>query len=174
VPRVQDFVIKTVASNREADNLAQRGFEDFRLYVSYAKEALDREAIAFCIFVDNQLAHVGWAMFSEEAKNCIDSWPYRVNFEAGEACTGGTRTVVRFEGKGLMTYGYYLRLEYIRQKGIIASRCSVATDNIASQKVHAKFGPKIYAKSRYLKILWWESWKEIPLSITGHESLGRI
>ena len=165
LPRVQDFTVKIVASNREADELMALGF-DFRSYVFYGRDALDRGAVAFCIFIGGELAHLGWAAFSEEGKAYIDPMPFRVAFSAREACTGGTRTVSKFEEKGLMTYGYYLRLEYLRQKGMVLSRNSVATGNVASQKVHAKFGPRVYARARYLRILWWESWKEVPLPAT--------
>lgn len=162
LPRIQDFTVKIISSNQEANDLVADGLEDFRLYVFYGKEALDLGAIAFCIYVDKALAHVGWAAFSEKGKAHIDPLPFHVAFSAGEACTGGTRTIARFEGKGLMTYGYYLRLEYFRKKGIVASKNSVATDNIASQKVHAKFNPKIYAQARYIRIFGLQFWKERP------------
>ena len=58
-----------------------------------------------------------------------------------------------------------------RQSRIIISRNTVNTKNAASQNVHAKFSPRIYAKGRYLKILWWKFWTEKPLV---HEALAKL
>lgn len=165
MPKIQNFTVKIVSSNQQADELAAHGF-DFRSYVFYARRALDKGAIAFCIFVEEELAHVGWVAMTEEAKNYIDPLPFRIDFSNKEACTGGTRTIQKYGGKGLMTYGYWQRFEFLRKRGIITSRNTVATSNIASQKVHARFAPKMYAKARFLKILWWKSWKETPLTQT--------
>jgi thermostable 8-oxoguanine DNA glycosylase len=66
-----DFMVKIISSNQEANDLVADGLEDFRLYVFYGKEALGLGAIAFCIYVDKELAHVGWAAFSEEGKTHI-------------------------------------------------------------------------------------------------------
>jgi len=158
-------MVKIISSSQKAKELVADGLEDFRLYVFYGKEALDLGAIAFCVYVDKELAHVGLAAFNEAGKTYIDPLPFHVDFSAGEACTWGTRTVAKFEVKGLMTYRYYLRLEYFRQKGIVASKNSVATDNIASQKVHTKFNPKIYAQARYIRIFGLQFWKERPFEL---------
>ena len=63
-----------------------------------------------------------------------------------------------------MAYGYFKRFEFLREKGFKSSRNAVDVGNNTSQKVHARFGPKVLARARYLKILNWESWKEIPLT----------
>ena len=99
----------------------------------YGRQALDKGTIAFCIFVYRELAHVGWVAMNEEAKKYIDPLPFHVDFSNKEACTGGTRTVSKYEGKGLMTYGYVLRFQFLRQKGIAISRNSVAFNNISSK-----------------------------------------
>jgi hypothetical protein len=63
-----------------------------------------------------------------------------------------------------MSYGYFKRLEFLRGKEIVVSRNAIAKSNIVSQKAHAKFSPRVYGEARYLKILWWKSWKEKPLA----------
>lgn len=90
---------------------------------------------------------------TEEAKSTFDPLPYQVNLSDNQACTGGTITVPKYRGKGLMTYGYFKRFEYLRKHGITTSRNVVNAGNVTSQKVHAKFGPIIYARARYIKIL---------------------
>lgn len=161
-PRIHNFVLKIVSTNQQLDKLAA----DYPALGSpfiKARQRLDKGAIAFCFFVGGELAHIGWVAMSEEAKNTFDPLPYQVDFANKEACRGSW-TNPKYRGTGLMTYGYFKSLQFLRERGIVAARSAVATSNIASQRVHAKFSPKIYAKARYLKILWWKFWKETPLT----------
>jgi hypothetical protein len=164
MPRLQGFTHKVIASNRQADEVASEGFDDIRNrpVMLDARRCLDKGALAFCIFVGTELAHISWAAMSEEAKKTFDALPYRVAFSQGQACTGGTVTLPEYRGKGFMSYGYFKKLEYLWQRGYTISRNAVAKDNEVSQRVHAKFGPKIYARARYLRILRWTLWRESP------------
>jgi len=166
MPKIDNFTFKIVSTNREADELEAEGLE-FRSQVINAGERQDKGAIAFCIFVGPELAHIGWVAMTEEAKRSMGEPPYKVDFSNGEVCTGGTVTTPKYRGKGLMTYGYWKRFEYVGAKGVRISRNAVITSNIASNKVHAKFNPRIYAQARYLKVLWWKSWKETPITQNG-------
>jgi hypothetical protein len=163
MPRIQDFTFRMVRTNEEADELAASPGYDFRRRFVNARKSLDKGAIAFCVFVSGEIAHIGWVALSEEAKKTFDPLPYKVDFSNGEASTGGTITVPKYRGKGLMAYGYFKRLQFLREQGVTASRNAVTVNNIASQKAHAKLGPKIYARARYLKLLWWDLWKERPV-----------
>jgi len=133
-----------------------------------ARERLAKGGIAFFVFVGPELAHIGWVGLTEEAKRGMGEPPYKVDFSMGEACTGGAHTMEKYRGKGLMAYGYFERLQYLRGKGVITSRNVINTSNTASQRVHAKFDPKIYAQARYLRIIRWSLWKETPLTQNGH------
>ena len=168
MPKIQDFTFKIIHTNQEADELAQATGYDFRRRFVNARHSLDKGAIAFCFFVEGEIAHIGWVALSKEAKHTFDYLPYRVNFSNGEACTGGTETIPEYRGKSLMTYGYFKRFQFLREKGMTASRNAVSKSNIASQRAHAKFGPKTYAQARYLKLLWWEFWKETPPTLSAH------
>ena len=167
MPKIQNFTFKIVSTNQKADELAIIGV-DFRSYFPNARRSLDKGAIAFCIFAGQEIAHISWVAMTEEAKNTFDPLPYQINFSNKEACTGGTVTIPKYRGKGFMTYSNYKKFQFLWEKGIRTSRNAVTTDNIASQKAYAKFNPKIYAKARYLKILWWKSWKEKLLARTGN------
>jgi RimJ/RimL family protein N-acetyltransferase len=162
LPKIHDFTFQIVSTNEQAAGLAANGF-DFRSYSIYAARRLDKGAIAYYIRIGHELAHVGWVARSEQAKNSFDPHPYRVEFADGEACTGGVQTFSKYEGLGLMTYGCYRRLEFLRELGINTSLSLVNINNIASRRVLAKFDAEIRARARYLKILWWQSWKETPL-----------
>lgn len=166
MPRMQNFTLEIISSNQQASELAANGFEDLRIRFLNARRRLDRGAIAFCIFQRFELAHIGWVFMTEKIKSAIGAPPYLVRFSDNQACTGGSLTLPKYRGKGLMTYGYFKRLEYLRKQGFTSSRGSVNTSNIAAQKVHAKFGPTIYARARHVKVLLWQYWKEVPIEQT--------
>ncbi|MFC1980355.1 hypothetical protein ACFLVS_05900, partial [Chloroflexota bacterium] len=174
MPRMQDFTFKLVSTNQQASELAANGFEDFRSRFLNARRSLDNGAIAFCIFHGSELAHIGWVAITEKAKRTIDHLLYQVQFSDNQACTGGTVTVPKYRGKGFMAYGYFQRFEYLRKHGITTSLNAVNTSNIISQKVHAKFGPTIYARARYIKILWWQFWKEVPIELAAVTNLSNL
>lgn len=164
LPKIRDFTLKIISSNEEADKLAEAIGSDFRRRFVTASSKLDKGAIAFCIFVKGEIAHIGWVALSEQAHKAVDNLPYRVDFSNHEACTGGTQTIPEYRNKGLMAYGYFKRFQFLREKGIVVSRNAVAKSNIASRKAHARFSPRVYAEARYCKLLWWHFWKEKPLA----------
>jgi hypothetical protein len=163
MPKIQNFTFKIISTNQEADKLVAAGI-DFRMYIVNARRGLEKGAVAFCFFVDGKLVHIGWVAMNEEAKKTFDRAPYHVDFANKQAWTGATWTNPRYRRSGLMTYGYFKRFQFLKEKGIKSSRNVVAITNIASQKAHAKFGPKVYAKARYLKVLRWKFWKETPIT----------
>jgi hypothetical protein len=154
LPGIENITMQIISSNPEADILAS-ACDDFREYITNARHALDKGAIAFCFFIGGEFAHAGFVAFTEEAKNSFDPAPYRVDFSNREACTGGTFTRPKFRGKGLMKYGYFKRFQFLYEKGIKISRNAVKANNIISQSVHAKFAPRICAKVLHVKFLWW-------------------
>jgi hypothetical protein len=168
LPRISDFTFKIVSSNEEAGQLAAVMGCDFRQIFGYARKGFEKGAVAFCVFINGEIAHIAWVGTSKEAKNTFDPSPYHVDFSIGEACTGGTFTVPKYRGLGLMAYVYFKRFEYLRDKGFNVSRNAVAVDNIVSQKVHAKFSPRIRARARHLRLLGLEFWRETPLERTDH------
>jgi hypothetical protein len=165
LPKIQDFTLKTVFTNQQADELAVTMGVDFRSYSHNARLKLDKGAIAFCIFVENEVANIGWVAMTQEAKDAINPLPYRVFFSDKEACTAGTVTIPKYRRKGLHTYSLFKRYQFLKDKGIIASKNVVFTSNIVSQHVQAKFAAEIIAKIHYLKILKCKFYKEIPLTV---------
>lgn len=160
LPMMQDFTFNIVTTNQQADELADNGFQDFRRHWRTARQGLETGAMAFCVFVGRELAHIGWVATNNKAKDTFDPLPYRVKFSSNEACTGGTWTWPKYRGKGLMIYIYFKRFQFLWERGIKISRSAVEVDNIASQKVHSKFGPRIYARARYLRVGKWYLRKE--------------
>ena len=160
LPRLQNFTFEIVHNNQQADELAARGYE-FRSTDGEDCYRLDNGAIAFCVFVEGELAHKGWVVLTEEAKRAIVNLPLKLDFPAGEAFCGGTMTDPKYRKLGLMAYGYFKRLQFLKEIGISRAVSCVAEDNIASHRAQAKLSPKLYAKARYLKLLGLRFWKEV-------------
>ena len=163
LPNIDNFILKTISTNQEADDLEADGFE-FRSQVINARERLDNGAIAFCIFVEQDLAHIGWVAMSQEGKDSLNEPPYKTDCSAHEAWWGGVWTNPKYRRMGLLTYADIKRLEFLLDKGIVTSRYLTTKGNIASLKSNARFNSRIYGEGRYLRILWWKLWKERPLS----------
>jgi RimJ/RimL family protein N-acetyltransferase len=163
LPRIPEYSSQMVANVAEADQLVARGL-DFYSTALNARERLRKGSIACCVLVGTDIVHIGWIALSEEAKNTWNPFPYRVDFQHGEACSGGAVTLPEFEGKGLMTFGLYQRLEFLRKQGIKKSHTITAVNNAASLKVQSKLAFRIYAQVDYIKILRWRYWHETPFN----------
>ncbi len=159
-PKLQKVELKIISTPEEFEQLAANGY-DFKMMLF--KDKLKKGAVAFCALANKELAHVTWAAFNEEAKNEVDYLPFKVAFQNKEACSGASFTDPKFRGKGLLSYIYTYIFPYLIQRGVVKDKFTIEVNNISSQKAHAKFNPTIIGKGHYLKILWWEFWKEEPL-----------
>jgi len=164
LPQIGNFMFKVISSNEEADELAASFGFDLRQRFIDAKKRLDKGAIAFCIFVGKEFANIGWVSLSEEAKKTLDPLPLKVDFAANEAYVGAVETSPKYRNNRLMKYGSFKRRQFLRTKGIRLLRSAVAESNTAPKRVNVRLGGRIYAKARYVKILWWNYWKENPLT----------
>lgn len=173
-PKIQNFVLKVVCTNQEADELAADGFE-FRSSNNTYRYMLDKGAIATCIFIERQLAYVTWIAITEEAKKSIDPIPYTVDFSKNEAASGATLTNLNYRGKGLAPYGFVKQIQFLKEMGTETIRGAILTNNISSQRFVTKFNANIYAEARYLRILWWKIWREKPTDMAiGHSSSSQL
>lgn len=163
LPRLDNYEMRVVASNPEADRLAAEMGFDFREHILNARRRLERGVVAFPLFAGGEFAYVGWTALDAGAKAALDAHPYTVDFAGGQACTGGTFTMPAFRGRGLMTYGYYRAFEFLAQRGFVSTRNVVEVGNVASQKAHARFVPRVCARARYTRLLWWVWWREFPV-----------
>lgn len=159
MPRIRNLALKIVSTNQQADGLTADGLE----LRPTDRDKLDKGGIAFCIFVERELAHIGWVAMTEEAKKSLDELPYQVDFSNNEAITTRVWTKPKYRGMGLQVYSYFKRSQFLKERGIVAARAVIHTSNIASQTAYGKFGPNLLAKARYIKILGWQFWKEKPL-----------
>ena len=167
MPRIEDFTFRIVSTTQEADELVANGFE-FRSSDGVRRERLDRGAIALCVFIGRELAYMGWIAMNEEAQRSISDIPLQVDFSKSEAFSGGVWTNPKYRGRGLHPYGVSKRIQFLRGRGIIVSRRVIDKKNISAQRISVKIDHTIYAEARYLKLLWWKSWKETPTNQISH------
>jgi len=167
MPKISDFTPKVVSSNAEADELESQGFE-FRRHADNARKRLDAGATAFCIFVGCQLATIGWFCSTQRAKDILNEPPVKVDFMNGEGWVGGFWTNPEYRQMGLHTYNSIKMIEYWIETGIVLrDRYVIAKKNAPALSADDKFGNIRYAEGYWIKILWWKSWKEKPVSPQG-------
>ena len=162
LPKIRDLTLKIVFTNEQADKLAGQGFE-FRSLAMNDRKRLDKGAIAFCIFTGQELASIGWVALTQQAKDSLDEVPLIIGFSNKESYTGSVLTNPKYRQMGLMRYGYFKRLQFIKEKGRLIDRSAVVKSNVASQMSAAKLSGGIYAEARFIKLLWWKFWREKPL-----------
>jgi len=159
-PKLPNTYVRTISTVGEMESLITKGY-DFKK-INF-QDKLMKGSIAFCAFINKELAHVTWAATDEKSKREIDPLPFKVRFQEQEACSGASFTDIRFRNKGLLSFVYMHIFIYLTNKKITKDKFTINVNNISSQKAHAKFQPVIVGKGKYLKILWWENWKEEPL-----------
>jgi hypothetical protein len=165
MPKIDNFTLKIISTNHEADELEAKGLEflQFRSPLNNDRDRLEKGAIALCIFIGRELAHIHWIAVTEEAMEILGEPPYRVDFSNNEACSGGSWTNPKYRRRVISNYVNFKALQFLDERGKVIERSAIATRNIASQRSRQPNPPKLYAQGRYLRILWWESWKEKPL-----------
>lgn len=159
-PRIEGVEIKFIECDADADRLAVEGYEDPRVVLRHAARRIRAGAVGCIAYVDKQFASAGWVGFCPEAKKTFDSLPYRVAFENGEACTGGSWTERRFRGKGLYAYVFGQELRYLRDCGRTTCRNSIPVGNLPSQLGQSRYGARLCGVGRMTKVLWWRRWTE--------------
>ncbi len=163
LPRVDGFTAMIVSSNEEADELEACGLT-FRAQIRNARRSLDSGAAASCLFVDKKLAHIGWAAFTREGQKSIGNPPFSVDYSNHEACSGGSWTHPEYRRLGLQRYSRLVLLRFMLQKGIRIKRAATAKNNPAAEEIRREYPLGLWGEGRYLRVLWWKSWKERPLS----------
>jgi hypothetical protein len=163
LPRIDGFTVKVVSSNEEADELEASGLQ-FRAQFPTARRSLDSGAVAFCLFVGDTLAHIGWAAFTREGQKSIGEPPYVVDFSNREACSGGSWTHPEYRRLRLRRYSRFMMLRHLLDRGIRTKRAVIARGNIPPQQGRHEYPRGPQGEGRYLRVLWWKSWKERPLS----------
>jgi len=162
LPQIDDFHFAIVSSNQRADELEAEGLE-FRSSVPNGRERLDKGVVALCAFAGHELAGISWVAMSQQAKDTLPERPYKVDFSSKEACGGDAWTNPKYRQAGISVYRTFRIHQFLRENGIIARRNAYRKGSVWQEKLATRFDRTRYAEGRYLRILWWKSWKEKPL-----------
>ena len=168
MPNIDGLACEIICTNKEADELAATTGYDVRRRFVNARKRLHKGAIAFCTFVKGEIVNIGWVALSAEAKKTLDPLLQKVDFSNNEAYLSGGETIPEYRRKGLAEHNFCRRVQFLREKGVTSMRMAVRVSNIAPQIVALRHGTEIYARTWYTRVLWWKSWKEIPLAQSGH------
>jgi hypothetical protein len=153
-------VYKAIEDIAEYDGLLAQGY---RFGVRKFPPRLKKGAIAFCVFVDKNLASESWAAANQRAKSAVDAIPYRVDFENGEVCVGASFTDPHYRGNKLNEYLNAMRTPFLKEH-FITGRCSVGVANKASQKINDTIHGIVIARGQYFRFAGWRCWKEKPVA----------
>jgi len=165
-PPIGNVSYRIVSSSKEADILEEEGFE-FSSRVPDARRRLDAGAIATCVFVGHELGNIVWVATSQQARDSLPEPPFKIDWSGRECLSSDGWTNPKFRRSGLLTYGDIKRRQFQVSEGIRVSSWAIARGNIPPQSFAEKLDPRIRAEGRYLRILWWRSWRERPLSQGG-------
>ena len=167
LPPIEGLEVVVLESEADVDALATRGFEVLDFHPSCRREWLRRGGVAFCAYVNLELAHIAWVAMRADARGCCDSLPYHVDFERGEANWGGSYTWPRFRGRGIYAYVCGIRLSYLHEKGYSRARDAVAVRNLASMRGQSWWNPTPCMRGRLVRFLGRSTWRESPLERVG-------
>ncbi len=153
-PKTDEFTFRIITTTKEANELGLRagGYK-------YA-ERLDKGAIAACIFVEQDLAHVTWIALTEEAWDPLRRHLYKVDFSNGEYCLWDSWTNPKYRRNGFAVYAFLKATLFLHENGMTRSRAAILKSNSGSITSYVSFNAKRYAEARYLKLFWWEFRKE--------------
>jgi len=140
VPKIPNVTLEIIRTAEQYNELAIRGYH-FESMVS--KELINKGGIALCTFVQRELACINWIATNEESKKYIDPIPFNVDFQNGEACSGGSRTFEQYRGQGLYGYSVSALFRFLREEGKTVDKFTASVNNVAVTNTIAKFNPKI-------------------------------
>jgi len=166
IPNVTYWFVETI---EQLDELQKEGFDLSLLDIDQPHYRLQKGAIVNLVFVGHELGFKGWTALTEEAKNIINPYPYKVDFEKGEVCGGNAWTNPKYRRQGLSYYAAYRNEQFLIEKGVVKSRSIKYTNNIASIGQSVKRGTPILARARYIRIFGLQFWREKPIESTDSE-----
>lgn len=165
-PKLGNCDLRIIESARQLKDLVAQGFQLGIRYIGLEK-AVDKGTVVICIFVGRELAFIRWVATTEESMKQCCGIPYPVDFLNKEVYLSWSETTPGYRRAGLFEYSYFKMAEFFVRKNKTIAKALVDRDNISVQRAAAKIDGKLCGEGRYLKILWWKSWKEIPRSLVG-------
>lgn len=156
LPRINNYSVKIISTNKEADNLIAKGYH-FGAYEMRLRKALDKDIITFCVFVNKEIANLHCIAYGQKGTEDVDFRLLPVNFEKKEVVVGRAFTVPKYRRLGLRRYSGYILKEYCKKYGYIRKVAGLTANNYPAIANAAKEPDlKIVAIGRYIRILWFK------------------
>ena len=119
---------ETLTRKTELDELIDDGY-DIVLNPGNMRRVLAKGAAVFAIFVDGELASMGWAAMTAEAKAALRVYPTTLIWTK-QACIVGDWTNPRFRNRGLCIYIECKRRQLLRENGFTSERSLVGESRL--------------------------------------------
>ncbi len=159
------FSLKVITDTTQVKKLMADGLQLDSFLLANDKR-LRNGAIALCIFKEKDLVYMSWLAITREGKDAVTDIPLPVDFAAGEACVGRTfRNPKHWRSSGGFTYFMHVSIShYLQQRGYKAFIFIVDESNtIMINTMFKRTGMKPLRRVRYIKLLWWQYWRESSL-----------
>lgn len=136
--------------------LERRGYSGFEL-MKGGLPRLERKtgngSIAFCIFVEKELAHITWASLNERSRNKVDRMPVPIDWDI-EVWTGSSRTIPKYRRKGLYLYAYSEIFKHSKTIGKLRNKFTIEKKNKDSHKALIKHNSKVIGSGYHISFIW--------------------
>jgi hypothetical protein len=159
MPKVQNVSLEILYTAQGFDELVNNGFTFSSWDIDDLKNKTRRGAIAFCVFVNRNLAHRTYVGLSEEARNGAAPFPLAIDWR-NETWSGFSRTHPNYQRMGLFLYVYSEIFAFLRERGISKDKFTIEKNNIASNSALLKMDSKIIGEGRRFKFLGCILWEE--------------
>lgn len=160
MPKIQNLTLKIIHTPAEVDALVAKGFDFGSSSIEEIKERLSKGAILFCVFIGREFAHASWVGMNINA--VFDSVFQRLNHRDSYYIYS-CYTDTTYRGCGIYPHVLSKICKFLRSY-IKNTKSKVLINankkNLSSIRGITKAGFKYYSEACYLKVLWWEFWKE--------------
>jgi hypothetical protein len=151
--------LRIVKNPEEFDRLISEGCRISYWSLAELKDKSTRGAIAFCVFVGQDLGHVTWVATGEASESVVDPFPVKVDWEK-EAFSGASRTPVGYRRMGLFTFAYSMIFSFLRDSGFVRVKFTIRKNNTISNHTLSGFGSVVIGEGWYFRFLFIKLWKE--------------
>ncbi len=170
-PQIKDFTFKVINTVTELDELIDGGY-DLVMNIRKIKRGLKKGMVAFLIFVERELASIGWALMTEKSKANLRGYPYNEDLDR-QACVVDDWTNPKFRGSSISSYIKHERQQLLKKQGFTFERSiveeSIVKDlraMIAQKRFELTYKRRTYTNISLPGIFGVEIWKEHPLNET--------
>jgi hypothetical protein len=168
-PQIENFTFKVLNTPKELDELINDGF-DIQMNFSKIKRELKKGMVVFLVFIDKELASIGWACMTENSKTTFKGYPFNDDLDR-LACIVGEWTNPKYQNGEISSFITHKRQQLLKEKGFTLERSIVEKGivkelhNMSTQKrFEFNYKRRTYINVSLPGILGLELWNEHQLN----------